>query len=426
MNKNTLYILIAILCLSCKTNHHKKTSSKAPNILFIIADDMGKEALAGYNEGTIKPHTPNIDAIRETGLSFNNFWTYPTCSPTRASMITGKYGYRTDVRWANQKLSESEVLLQKYINQNTDSAYATAVVGKWHLSGYDTTINPETFGIDYYAGIFKGSVKDYYNWPLSENGKQTVATEYTTKKFTDLAFNWINKQEKPWFMWLAYNAPHTPFHLPPLEMHSQGNLPPYTKEVDPTPYFMASIEAMDYQIGELLNALSKEDRENTIIIFMGDNGIEPIVTQDPYKKNQVKRSLYQGGINMPLFVSGKGVERKGSDNNLITTTDMFATIAEIAGVDTDRINDSKSFKSLLTEEKSIRKYQYSEMKNEKNDAWTISNGTFKLLVFADGNEEMYNLINDPYEKNNILDSSLNTIEKKSKEELDMELLRIRN
>ncbi|MCG1036402.1 sulfatase-like hydrolase/transferase [Polaribacter sargassicola] len=424
--KKALYILISILFLGCNINQTKKPSGKKPNILFIIADDMGKDALAGFTEGTIKPHTPNIDAIRKEGLSFNNFWTYPTCSPTRASMITGKYGYRTDVRWANQKLNESEILLQKYINQNTNNSYATAVVGKWHISGYDTTINPEKFGIDYYAGIFIGSVKDYYNWPLSEKGKQTTSTEYTTKKFTDLAFNWINKQEKPWFMWLAYNAPHTPFHIPPAEMHSQGNLPPYTKDLDPTPYFMASIEAMDYQIGKLLNSMPKEERENTIIIFMGDNGTEPVVTQTPYSKNQVKRSLHQGGINMPLFVSGKGVKRKGIDNNLITSTDIFATIAEIAGVEIDEINDSKSFKPLLSEKKLIRKYQYSEMKNEKNDAWTISNGTYKLLVFADGKEEMYHLINDPYEKNNILNSSLNTIEKKSKEELEIELLRIRN
>lgn len=387
---------------------------------------MGKDALNGYAEGTIKAHTPHIDAIRKSGVNFTNFWTYPTCSPTRASMITGKYGYRTDVRWANQKLDENEVLLQKYIRENTDDSYATAVVGKWHISGYDTTINPETFGIDYYAGIFIGSVKDYYNWTLSEKGKQTISKEYTTKKFTDLALNWINKQEKPWFMWLAYNAPHTPFHIPPAEMHGQGDLPPYTKYVDPTPYFMASIEAMDSQIGKLLNSLSKEDRENTIIIFMGDNGTEPIVTQDPYDKNQVKRSLYQGGINMPLFVSGKGVERKGIDNNLITSTDIFATIADIAGVDIDEINDSKSFKSLFSEKKSIRTYQYAEMKNEKNDAWTISNGTYKLLVFADGEEEMYHLINDPYEKSNILNSPLNIVEKKTKEALEAELLRIRN
>lgn len=424
--KYILFIAAAISLLSCKNNQHKKEIQNSPNILLIIADDMGKDALAGFTEGSIKPHTPNINAIRNNGLNFTNFWTYPTCSPTRASMITGKYGYRTDVRWANQKLSESETLLQKYINDNTNNSYATAVIGKWHISGYDATINPEAFGIDYYEGIFIGSVKDYYNWPLSKNGKQSSSSVYTTKKLTDLASNWIQKQDKPWFMWLAYNAPHTPFHIPTVEMHNQGALPPYKEGVDPTPYFMASIEAMDHQIGQLMNSFSKEERENTLIIFMGDNGTEPVVAQAPYASTQVKRSLYQGGINMPLFVSGKGVERKGIDNNLVTSTDIFATIAEMAGVEIDEINDSKSFKSLLSEKKSIRKYQYSEMKNEKNDAWTISNGTYKLIVFANGKDEMYNLINDPYEKNNILNSTLDINERKSKEELEIELLRIRN
>lgn len=426
--KNILFVLFTFLIFNCKSKTAPQviTSKKAPNILFIIADDMGKEALAGFTEGKIKPNTPNIDSIRTSGLNFINFWTYPTCSPTRASIITGKYGYRTNVRWANQKLDNNEILLQKYINKNTTNSYATAVIGKWHLSGFDTTINPENFGIDYYSGIFNGSVKNYYNWPLSENGKQTTCTEYTTKKFTDLASNWIKKQEKPWFMWLAYNAPHTPFHIPPAEMHNQGNLKPYTKKANPTPYFMASIEAMDYQIGKLLNSISIEDKENTIIIFIGDNGTEPEVTQNPYNKNQVKRSLYQGGINMPLFISGKGVNRNGIDNNLITSTDLFATIAEIAGVNIKEINDSKSFKSLLNKKNTIREFQYSEMKNDKNNAWTISNGTYKLIVFANGNEEMYNLKMDPYEKNNLLNSELNNSKNNIKQKLDDQLLKIRN
>ncbi|MFB9054107.1 sulfatase-like hydrolase/transferase [Formosa undariae] len=364
--------------------------------------------------------------MRESGLNFSRFWTYPTCSPTRASMLTGKYGYLTDVRWANQKLNENEVLLQNYISKNTNDTYATAVVGKWHISGYDTTINPESFGIDYYAGIFTGSVKDYYNWPLLENGESTTSTEYTTEKLTDLATNWIQEQDKPWFMWLAYNAPHTPFHVPPADMHGQGNLPPYTKGADPMPYFMASIEAMDFQIGKLLNSLSERERQHTLIICIGDNGTEPAVTQATYTENQVKRSLYQGGINMPLYISGKGVTRTGTDNNLITSTDIFATIADIAGINVKEINDSKSFKSLLTEKDSIRMYQYSEMKNDKKDAWTISNGTYKLIVFGNENEEMFNLRTDPYEKNNLLKSALGNTDKQAKLELEAELKKIRN
>ncbi|MCL5128906.1 sulfatase-like hydrolase/transferase [Algibacter sp. L4_22] len=438
--KHLYLTVLALFFLACNQgNGNKQTlkanteikdnsiSGKTPNILFLIADDMGKEAISGFQEGTIKPKTPHIDNIRNSGLSFSNFWTYPTCSPTRASMITGKYGYRTNVRWANQILSPSELILQKYINNKTKNKYATALVGKWHLSGLDaTSINPESFGLDYYAGIFKGSVKDYYNWLLMENGMNKTCTEYTTTKLTSLATDWIEQQEKPWFMWLAYNAPHTPFHVPPSEMHSQDNLPEYNSELNPIPYFMASIEAMDYQIGRLLNSLSEADKENTIIIFIGDNGTEPAVTQAPYGKNQVKRNLYQGGINMPMFISGKGVTRKGIDNNLITSSDMFATISEIAGVDIPEINDSKSFKSLFTKEDVIRTYQYSEMKNDTKDAWTISNGTYKLMVFGNGNKEIYNLNNDPYEKNNLIKATLTPSLQQVKTELEQELLKIRN
>ncbi len=430
--------IMAFVLVSCNQVTHNKTSTfesagenkleykkSTPNILFIIADDMGKDAIKGFSEGSIKPRTPNIDQIRTSGLSFENFWTYPTCSPTRASMLTGKYGYRTDVRWANQILDPSELILQRYIKENTDNKYATAVIGKWHVSGYDTTLNPESFGLDYYAGLFNGSVKDYYNWPLTEDGYTALNTEYTTTKFTDLAINWIDRQDKPWFVWLAYNAPHTPFHLPPNNMHSQGDLPAYTKNLDPIPYFMASIEAMDFQIGRLLATLSEEEKSNTIIIFMGDNGTEPIVSQHPYGNNQVKRSLYQGGINMPLFVSGKGVTRRGIDSNLITSTDIFATLAHVAGVNVSKIHDSKSFTPLFKKKTAIRKYQYSEMKNEKNDAWTISNGMYKLLIFADGTQEFYDLENDPYEKLNLLSVLLNEGQKAIKTELEEELLKIR-
>ncbi|QXP61761.1 sulfatase-like hydrolase/transferase [Olleya sp. HaHaR_3_96] len=423
-----VFVLTFLACNQSKTNKDtliSKTTSSTPNILFLIADDMGKDAIGGFSEGHIKPKTPHIDSIRQSGLSFSNFWTYPTCSPTRASMITGKYGYRTNVRWANQVLDPSELILQKYINTNTNNKYATAVVGKWHLSGFDTTTNPENFGLDYYAGLFNGSVKDYYNWPLTEDGISKTSTEYTTTKFTNLATNWIQQQDKPWFMWLAYNAPHTPFHVPPSIMHNQGPLPEYTNQLDPTPYFMASIEAMDYQIGQLLDQLPKAERDNTVIIFIGDNGTEPDVAQAPYGSNQVKRSIYQGGINMPLFVSGKGVTRTGIDTNLITSSDIFATLSEVAGVTTTEINDSKSFNSLFTKEDRIRKYQYSEMKNNTKDAWTISNGAYKLLIFANGTEEFYNLEVDPYEKKNLVLQTLTYDQEYVKTQLEEELFTIR-
>lgn len=423
----TLVISFFMVLSSCSDDEEMIAPSvESPNVLLIIADDLGKDAINGFTEGSIKPNTPNIDAIRNNGLSFSNLWVYPTCTPTRASIITGKYGYRTGIKWASDELAQSELTLQKYISEETNNRYASAVVGKWHLSGNNQTINPESFGIDYYAGLIRGAANDYYQWQLSEDGATTLQTDYITTTFTDLSIDWINEQSTPWFLWLAYNAPHTPFHVPPTNMHNQGDLPTYESGMDATPYFIAAIEAMDYQIGRLLENIPSQERDNTVIIFLGDNGTPNEVAQFPYSSNTVKGTLYQGGINVPMFISGKGVSRTGIDDNLITSTDLFATIAEITGVSTPQIYDSKSFKALLSQSSKIRSYQYAEMNSGIIDAWTIRNDAYKLIVNANGNEEMYNLITDPYEHNNLLNGILTPIEASAKVDLETELLEVRN
>ncbi len=421
-------IFLVIVLSSCSEDSVSVSPIvESPNILFIIADDLGKDAINGFTEGSIKPITPNIDAIKNNGLSFSNLWVYPTCSPTRASIITGRYGYRTGVKGAGDILDQSEVVLQKYISDNTNNNYASAIVGKWHLSGNGLGVNPESFGIDYYAGVIRGVLDDYYEWQFYEDGVSSVQTNYATEKFTDLSIDWVNEQSNPWFLWLAYNAPHTPFHAPPSNMHNQGNLPTYVNGLDPIPYYMAAIEAMDFQIGRFLDAMTESEKENTIIIFIGDNGTPNQVAQSPYSSSTAKNTLYQGGVNVPMFISGNSVSRVGTDDNLITSTDLFATIAEIAGNSANEIHDSKSFKSLLTSNNnSIRDYQYSEMDDGTTDEWTISNGEYKLIVNTDGIAEMYNLVNDSYENSNLLNGNLSTIEQNAKLELETELTNIRN
>ena len=427
--KPLLFTLLLFSLIACNkdsgTTENPIPIESTPNILLIIADDIGKDAINGFFEGSIKPNTPNIDAIRTSGLSFTNFWSYPTCSPTRASILTGKYGYRTGVKWASDELDLSETSLQKYIGDQSNDEYATAIVGKWHLSGSNGTFNPEIFGIDYYAGLIRGQAQSYTNWLLTEDGAGSIISDYTTQKFTDLAIDWIDQQDQPWFMWLAHNAPHTPFHVPPAEMHSQGNLPEFVDGMNEMPYYMAAIEALDFQVGRLIENISSEELENTIIIFMGDNGSPNEVAQAPYSSTTAKGSLYQGGINVPMFVSGKGVSRTGNDDNLITSTDLFATISELAGVAVDEINDSKSFKSLLTESASIRKFQYSEKNNGTIDNWTISDGTYKLIENSFGDKELYDLSIDPYEQNDLLNGTLSNSQSIAKEELEAELLNIR-
>ena len=426
--KQLLIISMTFIMFSCNSDENITIpmGSEEHNILLIIADDLGKDAINGYEEGTVKASTPHLDALRESGLTFDNMWVYPTCTPTRSSIITGKYGYRTNVKMPGDKLDASEEVLHSYIKNGTGNSYATGLVGKWHLAGDETDANPEDFGIDYYAGLIRGSVSSYYQWQLSEDGEGSMNTEYITTVFTDLAIDWIEAQDKPWFLWLAYNAPHTPFHVPPAEMHSQGDLPEYVEGMDAKPYFMAAIEAMDFQIGRLLDSMTEEERANTTIIFIGDNGSPGQVAQEPYGRTKAKGSLYQGGINVPMFASGQNVNRQGREDALISSTDLFATIASLTGIEVEEIHDSQNFSFLFESTDDHRNYQYSEMDDGNFDLWTISNGAYKLIVNANGEEEMYNLETDAYEENNVLEGTLSPAAEMAKEDLETELSRIRN
>lgn len=378
-----------------------------PNILFIIADDMGLDATPGYSIGDVKPDMPVLQGFLDSGIRFSNFWAYPTCTPTRSSIITGKYGFRTNVLNVGDELSTDEVSLQSYISSNSANEYSNAVIGKWHLS--NSTDHPTAMGIQYFAGLLTGGVQSYTNWNLTENGVTNTSTEYSTTKFTDLAIDWVSNQNQPWFLWLAYNAPHTPIHLPPTNLHSQGDLPSDQGSIDanPLPYYMAMMEAMDSEVGRLLSSLSESERENTLIIFIGDNGTLGSVSQE-YNSNRTKGSVYQGGINVPMIVSGKNVTRiNETENALINATDLFATIAEFSGASVTEINDSKSFMNLFTSsDAETREYVYSEIGNDSGGSdYTIRNGTHKYILFDDGTEALFDLSSNFFERPNLLSES---------------------
>lgn len=418
-----LHITIAAaMCLalsSCnKGTENPSPSQPFPNILLIIADDIGKDAMAGYAEGTIKPNTPHLDSMREAGLAFNNAWVYSTCSPTRSSIISGMHGHHTGVQWAGDQLDDSVQVLQHYINEQTGDAYATAVIGKWHLAGVVPNYDPETRGIDHYAGLLSGGVQDYNNWRRTEDGATQNESSYITEAFTNMAVDWLEVQEKPWFLWLAYTAPHTPFHAPPANMHQQGALVPYEDGMDPMPYYMAAIEAMDYQIGELLDAIPRSEWDETTIFFLGDNGTPAEVVQSPYTNNSAKGSVYQGGINTPFFACGRGVDRIGEDDNLICSTDLFATIAELSRVNIKQIHNSHSFASLLSIPGTVREYQYSDLNNGNKDQYVISNGSYKLLVNTNAGRQFFNLTTDPYETMPIDNADLTDAERTIKQLLE--------
>ncbi|WP_010182099.1 sulfatase-like hydrolase/transferase [Aquimarina agarilytica] len=416
------YILLFSNCSSDDTsptgiNQPQNTPVEQPNILLIIADDMGLDATPGYPIGTTKPNMKTLQNLITNGITFTNVWSNPTCTPTRSGILTGKYGFKTGVIKVGDQLPVSEVSIQKYIDQNTNATYSSAVVGKWHLSNDPS--HPNQMGIDYYSGGLSGSLSSYIDWCLTTNGTTDNNTAYTTSKYTDLAINWISNQTQPWFLWLAHNAPHTPFHVPPNNLHSQGNLTDDQASIDanPLPYYMASLEAMDTEIGRLLASMPSQTRNNTIIIFVGDNGTPSQVVQE-YNSQRAKGSLFQGGINVPMIISGANVTRKNeTENALINTTDLFATIATIAGANTPQINNSFSFQNLLSNsESTTRNYIYSETTTDK----TIRNTSHKYIQFADGSEALYDLSTNPLEKPNLLSPNqlpLNETNSKIKDEL---------
>jgi len=420
MKNLTCIILFFVLFSSCRNDNEvytedseiedpiEETTSSSPNILLIIADDMGLDATPGYNIGALKPSMPTLTSLMNAGIKFNNVWSNPTCTPTRGTIITGKYGFRTGVTQVDDVLSTSETSLQTYMTTNGASEYETAVIGKWHLGR--SANHPNNMGIDYYAGVLGGGVQSYWNWPLTINGSTTNSTEYTTIKFTDLAIDWIDNQTQPWFLWLAYNAPHTPFHLPPNDLHSQGNLPSDDASIaaNPLPYYLAMIEAMDTEMGRLIASMSQTERDNTIIIFIGDNGTPGQVVQE-HTRFRAKGSVYQGGVNVPMVISGKNVIRINEvDNSLINTTDLFSTIANMAGVGATEINDSKSFFDVLTlENTDERVYTFAQSVKQTGDSdYAIRNETHKYIEFANGTEALYDLSENPLENPNLMDSTL--------------------
>ncbi len=420
-NKHILLILLLLYSTSCKKEEGGSIiitpappptvpivdNSNQPNILLIVADDFGIDTSPGYLASRTLPKArmPNIEGLIQSGLVFDNFWSAPNCAPSRAALITGKYGLETKVIGANDQLDISENIIHKVLKEQ---GYTNALIGKWHLSGETPTPStPNRMGVDYFAGILKGKVEDYHNWDLIQNGVTTISTEYITSKLTDLAIDWVNDQQAPWLLWLAYTAPHEPLHLPPNDLHTQGDLPTDEQAIQetPLPYYHAMAEAMDKEIGRLLASLSAGMKENTWIIFVGDNGSPEKVSQIPSKRG--KGSLYQGGINVPLIVSGNKLNRKGRrTSELVNSIDLFATIADFAG-STKRTTDSRSFKALLTgDQLQSRQHLYSESIIGGTEHWAIRDVQYKLIESLDGRQEMYDLTIDPFELTDLLKSDV--------------------
>ena len=391
-----------------------------PNILLIISDDLGVDHTRGYHSGGLMPTTPTLDSLRAAGITFENAWSAPVCSPTRGAIITGKHGIKTGILGVPGELTTEEVSLFEALDIETDNDYAKALVGKWHLSpmGNGNASAPLEHGVDFFDGVTGGGVGNYFMWNRSQGGMNSTETTYATTAFTDAARDWINQQEEqPWLMWLAHVAPHSPFHLPPDGLYS---LNPVNNDQD---NYVTMIEALDTEIGRLINSIPEEELDNTLIIYVGDNGTPNQRLKD-YPNNHGKGSLYQGGIRVPLIISGAGVSRQGErEAALVMVADLFATILEVAGAELPggRFN-SLSFDHLFdNSEGSTRDYNYSD----RDDGYAIRGPRYKLIE-RDGNQEFYDLELDSFETNDLLLAGLNSAQQIIKDDLEAEAQTIRS
>ncbi|MDZ4809253.1 MAG: sulfatase-like hydrolase/transferase [Bacteroidota bacterium] len=414
-----------IILFSCKKNNNTDTvggivPTSSPNIIFIIADDMGWDVFGNYPGITgTKANTSTIDSLARNGISFTNYWVNPVCAPTRASILTGKYGFRTGVGGVQTPqtavLQSSETVIQKYINDKTAGKYANALIGKWHVNSGTQLSSPENFGIQYYSGIFIGAVPDYYNWTQTSGGAQQNITTYTTSHFVNQSVSWIQQQTKPFFLWLAFNSPHTPFHRPPLNLISNQGLVdnPAIINANPYPYYLAAIEAMDKEIARLISSLTTAQKENTVFVFMGDNGTPSQVAQSPFSAATSKSSLSQGGINTPLIVCGKNITRKNVvETAMVQAPDMFTTFADITGAGSSNYQDGISLKPLFTDATAAKRtFVYSEQFGNisiTNDGYAIRNENYKLIHLQSGAEYLYKVSTDPFEQTNLILTTLSS------------------
>ena len=399
------------------------SQQQSPNILLIIADDMGIDSTPGFGINEDLPVTPTLDSFREKGLSFTNCWAAPQCSPTRAAIMSGKFGIKTGVMRPPLILETSHTSLFTKIKEHSITDYSMGLIGKWHIGGSSTSnySHPKDSGVPYYEGVFTSQVPDYYSWTkVNSDGVEEQVDEYATTHLTNNAISWIENQTKPWFLWLAHVAPHKPFQTPPEGTYTT------TPSNNRTTY-LSMIENLDYEINRLISSMNSETLENTVIIFIGDNGT-PGQANNYWPSGHAKASIYEGGIRVPLIIAGKSIERINEvETSLVQATDLHATILELAGVPLlGGTDNSLSLKPVLSFANQVSKnINYTDYESSDIELWATRNDTYKLIEDENGREEFYNIITDLKEETNLI-GNLTTEQETIKTMLQQEAQTIRN
>ena len=306
------------------------------NILLVIIDDQGTDYVGAYGENIRPARTPNIDKLASEGLLFRRAYANPVCAPTRAVLLTGQHAYRSGIGYGIRlqqdhdfELDPDAPSIPKTLAENLGDRYAKEALGKWNLSLLRDRPNdhPQRMGFDHYAGALNNT-PNYYDWKKNIDGQSAPITRYATTDTTDDAIDRVQNLPEPWFLWVAYHAPHAPWHEPPPNLHHvpfPDNLTNDDERMD------AMVNALDTELGRLLAAMPPEQRAHTTILVVGDNGSQTNRLQVP-DVGGGKMSVRETGIRVPFIAAGPAVRMPGSETNaLVSVVDFLPTIAELAG-----------------------------------------------------------------------------------------------
>jgi arylsulfatase A-like enzyme len=421
MKRYSCTILFSLLALAPFANSFAADPNQKPNIVHIVADDLGWKDV-GFN-GAIDIKTPNIDKLAATGAKFTQFYVQPMCTPTRAALMTGRYPFRYGLQTiviptaAGYGLDTTEWLMPQCLKE---AGYKTAIIGKWHLGHADKKYWPKQRGFDYQYGAMIGEL-DYFtheehgvldwfrdNKPVREKG-------YTTTLLGDDAVKYIDAQDgkQPFYLYLTFNAPHTPYQAP------KEYIDKYASIADPTRRTYAGMVAcLDDNIGKVVAALDKKGlRENTLVLFHSDNGgttnkmftgqmadvskLTLPCDNGPYRDG--KGSLFEGGTLVCACANWPGHIRPGTVNGMIHAVDLYPTFAKLAGASTEKCKplDGMNVWDTIAENKPSPRTEF--IYNVEPFRGAVRQGDWKLIwrTSLPSSVDLYNLIEDPYEKNNV-------------------------
>lgn len=418
-----------------------ENKKKQPNILFILADDLGYSDL-GCN-GNSYYETPHINRLARNGLRFTNAYaSCPVCSPTRASILTGKYPARlklTNFIYGTKQDPESRVLPAEFINhlplsevtiaeRLKEIGYKTGISGKWHL-GENTMpeiSKPSLHGFDFSMNWDFELIRknNSYEWCRVGDSVNTYQLPHLTDKITHDAIDFIRSEKDcPFFLYVSHYAVHIPL---------QGKkelIEKYNQKSNPRPgeynsVYAAMVEQFDHSVGEIVAEIERLKLSgNTIIIVYSDNGGLNLPEEGPqpttnYPYRSGKGNIYEGGIKVPLIIHWQNKISPGLSDALITSTDFFPTLLELASQESlSAPTDGRSFASaLFTTEAQQRGPVYWHYPHFSNQGGrpvsAIRDKNFKLIRFLENNYiELYNLENDPFETKNIANENPTMVEK---------------